>query len=171
MRPLQDQRIAQNQKLLAYQGTALTDEAADHAILDLYRKDVIGVQAIGHVLKAYDEPPHHWGGRTAWRLFNAATFTLAGKVAERPALTKDLHQIIDGSARVGALMLTNARRTYQLAQYTVEKRPKGWFFWELYGDKNDAKGPYSSPTSVALMVARQLEREIVRRDKVHELPT
>lgn len=96
VRPLQDQRIAQNQKLLAYQGTELRDETADHAILDLYRKDVIGVQAIGHVLKAYDEPPHDWGGRTAWRLFNAATLTLAGKVAERPDLTKRLHQVIDG---------------------------------------------------------------------------
>jgi hypothetical protein len=53
VRPLQGQRIAQNQKLLAYQGHMLTDEAADHAILDLYRQDVIGVQAIGKVLDAY----------------------------------------------------------------------------------------------------------------------
>lgn len=94
--PLQAQRLAQNQKLLAYQQAALTDEAADHAILQMYRQDVIGVQAIGHVLKAWEEPPHDWGGRTAWRLFNAATFALAGKVAERPALTKQLHQVIDG---------------------------------------------------------------------------
>ena len=55
-----------------------------------------GVQGIGHVLKAYDEPPHDWGDRTAWRLFNAATFALAGKVAERPDLTKSLHTVIDG---------------------------------------------------------------------------
>jgi Domain of unknown function (DUF932) len=96
VQPLRDQRIAQNQKLLAYQGCALTDEAADHAILDLYRQDVIGVQAIGHVLKAWEEPPHDWGARTAWRLFNAATFALVGKVAERPDLTKHLHQVIDG---------------------------------------------------------------------------
>jgi Domain of unknown function (DUF932) len=97
VQPLQAQRIAQNQKLLTYQGTPLTDEVADHAIMDLYRKEIIGVQAIGHVLKAYDEPPHDWGDKTAWRLFNAATFALAGKVAERPDLTKQLHQIIDGT--------------------------------------------------------------------------
>lgn len=95
VQPLRDQRVAQNQKLLTYQGTPLTDEAADHVILQLYRQDVIGVQAIGHVLKAYDEPPHDWGDRTAWRLFNAATFALAGKVAEKPDLTKQLHQVID----------------------------------------------------------------------------
>ncbi len=96
IRPLGDQRLAQNQKLLAYKEAALTDEAADHAILTMHRRDIIGVQTIGHVLKAYEEPPHDWGEKTAWRLWNAATFALAGKVAERPDLTKQLHQVIDG---------------------------------------------------------------------------
>jgi hypothetical protein len=67
-------------------------------------------------------------------------------------------------------MLTNAKRTYQLAQFTVELRAKGWFYCESYGDKKEAKGPYSSPTSVALMVARRLAKEIVKRDSVHALP-
>jgi hypothetical protein len=96
IRPLGEQRIAQNQKLLAYRSTALSDTQADHCIMNMYRKDIIGVQAIGHVLKAYDEPPHDWGDKTAWRLFNAATFALAGKVTERPQLTQELHQVIDG---------------------------------------------------------------------------
>jgi hypothetical protein len=97
VQPLQAQRIAQNQKLLTYQGTPLTDAMADHAILNLYRQDVIGVQAVAHVLKAWEEPPHDWGSKTAWRLFNAATFALAGKVAEKPDLTKQLHHVIDGT--------------------------------------------------------------------------
>src|SRR5262245_52703630 len=42
--PLQAQRIAQNQKLLTYQATELTDQVADHAVLTMYRKGVIGVQ-------------------------------------------------------------------------------------------------------------------------------
>ena len=96
VQPLQAQRIAQNRKLLLYQSSALDHEMSDHIILQLYRRDVIGVQGIGHVLKAYEEPPHDWGDRTAWRLFNAATYALAGKVAERPDLTKQLHQVIDG---------------------------------------------------------------------------
>jgi hypothetical protein len=95
VQPLQQQRIAQNQKLLTYQNTALTDEVADHAILTMHRQGVIGVQAVGHVMKAFDEPPHDWGDRTAWRLFNAATYALEGKVAEKPDLTKRLHQVID----------------------------------------------------------------------------
>jgi hypothetical protein len=72
-------------------------EATDHAIMSLYRQDIIGVQAIGHVLKAYEDPPHDWGKKTAWRLINAATFALAGKVAEKPDLTKHLHAVIDGT--------------------------------------------------------------------------
>jgi len=100
IQPLGQQRLAQNQRLLTYQSTALTDAQADHAIMSMYRKDVIGVQGIGHVLKAFDEPPHDWGSRTAWRLFNAATFALAGKVAEKPQLTRDLHNVIDGVCEV-----------------------------------------------------------------------
>lgn len=60
-------------------------------------------------------------------------------------------------------MLQNAKRTYALAGFTVEKRPKGWFFRKTYAD-DDWRGPYSSPTSVSLMIARQLKREITKRD-------
>jgi len=67
-------------------------------------------------------------------------------------------------------MLSNAKRTYMLANYTVEQRAKGWFYWPTYGEKADAKGPYSSIASVSLMIARQLGREIKKRDAVHQLP-
>lgn len=98
--PLQQQRIAQNQKLLAYQGTPLNDAAADHAILTMYRNDIIGVQRIADVVEQWERPAHDWGDKTAWRLFNAATLALAGKVAEKPDLTKQLHQVIDGVCEV-----------------------------------------------------------------------
>jgi hypothetical protein len=67
-------------------------------------------------------------------------------------------------------MLTNVKRTYALREFTVELRPKGWFFWKTYGAKEEAKGPYSSVDSVALMIARDLKREIRKRDAVHALP-
>ena len=95
--PLQQLRIAQNGKLLSYKTHALTDMQTDHALMEMYRRDIIGVQAIAHVLHAYEDPPHDWGDRTAWRLFNAATFALAGKVAERPDITRSLHQVINGA--------------------------------------------------------------------------
>ena len=61
---------------------------------------IIGVQRIGEVLKAWEEPPHDWGSKTAWRLFNAATFALTGRVAEKPDITKQLHMVIDGTCQV-----------------------------------------------------------------------
>jgi len=42
------------------------------------------------------KPPHDWGDETAWRLFNATTFALTGRVAENPAATRQLHDVIDG---------------------------------------------------------------------------
>jgi hypothetical protein len=100
VRPLQNQRVAQNQKLLAYQAAPLTDAAADHAILTMFRQDIIGVQRIADVVEQWERPAHDWGNKTAWRLFNAATFALAGKVAEKSALTQQLHQVIDGACEV-----------------------------------------------------------------------
>ena len=94
--PLQAQRLAQNTKLLTYQNTAINDAQADHAILSMYREGVFGVTRIADVVEQFERPLHDWGGRTAWRLFNAATFALAGKVAESPDVTRKLHDVIDG---------------------------------------------------------------------------
>lgn len=66
-------------------------------------------------------------------------------------------------------MLANSKRLYTLGVFTVEHRAKGWFYWPLYGDKKAAKGPYSSMSSVTLMVARELKREIARRDAPYSM--
>ena len=46
----------------------------------------------------------------------------------------------------------NGRRVYALADYTVERTGKGWYFGRTsrFGDMNAMKGPYSSERSVAL---------------------
>lgn len=69
-------------------------------------------------------------------------------------------------------MLDNLKRTYALADYTVEGRADKWFYWRTsrFGDKEERRGPYSSLASVTLMIARQLKREITKRDAVHQLP-
>jgi len=69
-------------------------------------------------------------------------------------------------------MLANTKRVYALADYTVEGRADKWFFWKTarFGDKEEKKGPYSSLASVTLMIARQLKREIAKRDAIHQLP-
>ena len=66
----------------------------------------------------------------------------------------------------------NGRRIYALADYTVERTGRGWYFGRTsrFGDLHGLKGPYSSERSVALMIARELIKEIVKRDSQHRLP-
>lgn len=66
-------------------------------------------------------------------------------------------------------MLSNVKRAYALKEYTVERRPKGYYYKRTYGE-DDWHGPYSSEFSVCLMVARQLVRELKKRDAAHSLP-
>lgn len=97
--PLSLQRERQALQFERYRETPLTIEALDHGIMQLYRTGVINVQRVADVLDAYQDPPHDWGGETAWRLFNAATFVLTGRVAENPRVTRQLHTIVDGMCR------------------------------------------------------------------------
>ena len=57
------------------------------------------------------------------------------------------------------------RYMYALTGWTVEKRAKGWYFapWANRHSNGDWHGPYSSEASVAMMIARQLRREITER--------
>jgi len=66
-------------------------------------------------------------------------------------------------------MLTNAKRVYALKEFTVELRAKGWYYWRTYGDKDNVKGPYSTMASVTLMIARELKKEMVKRDAPYSL--
>lgn len=65
----------------------------------------------------------------------------------------------------------NARRVYALADFTVERRGRGWYFARTsrFGEKHAEKGPYSSEVSVALMIAREIVREIAKRDAPYRL--
>lgn len=94
--PLRDQRVSQARKFAGYRETPLDECELDHLVMQLWRNDVINLQRIDDVIQAYENPPHDWGDETAWRLFNATTFALAGKVAENPSATKQLHVILDG---------------------------------------------------------------------------
>ena len=66
----------------------------------------------------------------------------------------------------------NGRRIFALAGYTVERTSKGWYFGRTsrFGDMHAMKGPHSSERSVALMIARELINEIVKRDAQNILP-
>lgn len=66
-------------------------------------------------------------------------------------------------------MSANGKRVYSLAEYTVERKQDGWYFGRTarYADKEERRGPYKSIASVTLVIARQLKREITRRDATH----
>ena len=66
----------------------------------------------------------------------------------------------------------NGRRIYALADYTVERTARGWFYGRTsrFGDMHALKGPYSSERSVALMIARELLNEITKRDSQTQTP-
>lgn len=101
--PLAVHREAQAKTFNRYRQTLITDREADHAILDMYRQGIINVQRIPDVVKQWDEPDfddfkiEH----SAWRLFNAATFALSGKIVENAAIAPKLHKVIDGVCERG----------------------------------------------------------------------
>jgi hypothetical protein len=68
---------------------------------------------------------------------------------------------------------SNVKRTYALADFTVEGRGDKWYFWRTarYGDKEEKKGPYGSLSSVTLMIARQLKKDVQKREQAHALPS
>ena len=67
-------------------------------------------------------------------------------------------------------MPANGKRVYMLAEYTVEHKQDGWYFGRSarYEEKQERKGPYSSIASVTLVIARQLKREIAKRDSARQ---
>ena len=60
-------------------------------------------------------------------------------------------------------MTVLSKRVFALREWTVEQRTNGFYFWRTYGEK-DPKGPYTSEFSVCLMIARELRRELLKRN-------
>ncbi len=59
--------------------------------------------------------------------------------------------------------IASRKRTYALASWTVQKTGKGWFVRKT-DSTGDRRGPYSTKTSACLTIARQLRKELTRRD-------
>jgi hypothetical protein len=96
--PLADAREAQQKAFALYRRTTLNQMAVDHAIMDLYRGNVLNVQRIADVEREWREPTFEEfkEEENAWRLFNAVTYVLNGRVVGEPRNTRELHRIIDG---------------------------------------------------------------------------
>jgi hypothetical protein len=63
----------------------------------------------------------------------------------------------------------NGKRIYALDSWTVEKKTRGWYISRIYSPTTRL-GPYRTETSACLMIARQLRKELARRDANHLEP-
>lgn len=97
---LHQERQQQHEKFSIYKDTVLTDADADHLIMEMYRRGVINVQRIANVAAEWENPSHDWGEKSAWRLFNAVTYSLTGRMAEAPEKSERLHEVIDSTCEV-----------------------------------------------------------------------
>ncbi len=81
----------------------------------------------------------------------------SGCQAETPAQPADLVTMMERPL--------NRRTVFALASWTAERRPKGWYIRKT--DHDGAwRGPYSTVASVSLMIARELAKELARRDSL-----
>ena len=58
---------------------------------------------------------------------------------------------------------SNRRPIFALASWTAERRAKGWYICKT-DHEGDWRGPYSTVASVSLMIARELGKELAKRD-------
>ena len=59
-----------------------------------------------------------------------------------------------------------SRPVFALGHWTAEQRGKNWYYGDTYRDeKHQFRGPYTSIASVTLMIAREMTKEIVRRQQ------
>ena len=62
--------------------------------------------------------------------------------------------------------MQNSKPTFALTSWTVEERRDGWYYGDTYGDEpKKFRGPYTSIRSVTLMIAREMTKEITRRQE------
>jgi hypothetical protein len=95
--PLTLIREKQQATIARYMRTQLSDVLADHALMRFFREGVINLQRIGDVEREWQEPSFEefQEERNVFRLFNAVTYALEGRILERRDATPKLHQILD----------------------------------------------------------------------------
>ncbi len=89
---------SQEQKILEYQNTEVTNRMADHIIMDAMRAGVINPAGVKDVWDKWDNPNYsEYKGRNAWSLANAFTERSRGRnIFHRHDAHNRLTEIIDG---------------------------------------------------------------------------
>ena len=96
MQKIEDERVA------AYKDAQLTDQHADHLIIEMLRNGVINTQRVEKVVAEWDAPSHadHANaGNSVWRLEQATTEALKGtNIIQLPDRHTALVEILDEAA-------------------------------------------------------------------------
>ena len=85
---------AQSRIFDLYQTTEISDRQAHDLVIRFYDGHALNLTEIPPVLREWREPRHPefaQAGKTAWRLFNAATETIKGDLWRLPARTRVIH--------------------------------------------------------------------------------
>lgn len=99
----------QSKTFEAYRHTELCDRQAHHLVIRFHDEGGLNASDIVPVLREWRNPRHAEfvdAGRTAWRLFNAATEVIKCDIWRLPARTRAIHEVLDAECGVNG-KLTN----------------------------------------------------------------
>lgn len=89
-------KVNQEARFEHWKEANLTKLRADHVIVEMVRRGALNTSRVQKVINEWDSPSHDFGGRTAWRLFNAATEALKGApLHDMPPRTIRLQSLLD----------------------------------------------------------------------------
>jgi hypothetical protein len=95
-------QIAEGERVEAYKNAQITDQHADHLIIEMLRNDVINTQRVEKVVAEWDAPSyveHADAGNSVWRLEQATTEALKGSnIIALPERHQKLVTILDDAA-------------------------------------------------------------------------
>ena len=89
---------AQSATFEAFKRRQISDKDAHDLAIRLWDAGAIGVLEIPRIVREWREPAHQefaHSGKTAWRLFNAATEVIKGDLWRLPARTRAVHTVLD----------------------------------------------------------------------------
>jgi len=96
---------AQSVTFETYKRRELSDKDVHDLVVRLWEADAIGLLEIPKLIEEWRAPRHPefaQAGKTAWRLFNAATETVKGDLWRLPARTQAMHAVIDETCDIPA---------------------------------------------------------------------
>ena len=86
----------QDLRIEAYKDTPLSTKRADHIIMIMLRRGILLTTDVKKVIEQWDSPAHQeFDEFNVWRLFNAVTEIMKGKMGRLHHTTQNLHLVCD----------------------------------------------------------------------------